>query len=251
MSAIWKSEDFSEGGFKSLKSFSGKLVNVEEDVEGKFSIQKRFDWQDCEVIEMTEPITLKDGNFSDWMKQSGSKSSVDAKVVAALEKFCKENKIEGSLPACLYDTNIVWEQFIVEFDGEGQDGTAMQPGYAYAPISLVGKKATPARGRKAKEEESETPEPEEPESSDDAGDEVEAVEVPELLSDKVKEILGDDGATRDMIIRDLKKTAPLRKAVAGVDGGVDAVLSAMESGNVIGSDGDFYFPAPNSEDAGF
>ena len=130
MGAIWKSDDFSEGGFKSLKRFGGRLVNVEEDVEGKFSLQKRFDWQDVEILEATEPLTIKDGNFSDWMKQSGSKNSVDAKVVVALEKFCEENKIKGSLPTCLYELNIEWEQFIVEFEGEGQDGSAMQPGFA-------------------------------------------------------------------------------------------------------------------------
>ena len=161
MGAIWKSDEFSEGGFKSLKRFTGRLVNVEEDVEGRYSIQKRFDWQDCEILESSEPLTLKDGNFSDWMKQSGSKSSVDAKVVAKLEKFVADNKIKGSLPACLYELNVEWEQFIVEFEGEGADGTAMQPGYAYAPINLVGKsdkKAT--RGRKAKDESSSEDEPE-------------------------------------------------------------------------------------------
>ncbi|KKM08216.1 hypothetical protein LCGC14_1726090 [marine sediment metagenome] len=260
MSAIWKSEEFSEGGFKALKSFSGRLVNVEEDVEGKFAIQKRFDWQDCEIIETTEPLTLKDGNFSDWMKQSGSKSSVDAKVVAKLEKFCAENKIKGSLPTCLYEKNIVWEQFIVEFDGEGADGTAMQPGYAYAPVSLVGKdeKKAPTRGRKIKEEsDNEKQEPVEPESDDasesDSAEESTPVEIdiPELVHESVVKTLGDDGATRDMIARELKKTAKLRKALGEVDGGIDTVLEAMEQGDIIGSDGDFYFPVPQDDEAGF
>jgi len=261
MGANWKSEDFSEGGLKGIKRFTGRLENVEEDVEGKYAIQKRFDWQDVEILESSEPVVLKEGQFSDWMKQSGSVNSVDAKVVAHLEKFCADNKIKGSLPACLYELDIEWEQFIVEFDGEGTDGTAMQPGYAYAPIKLVGKaekKATPARGRKAKDapdetESSETPEPEEPESSDesDSSDET-VVEVPELIRDKVIEVLGEDGATRDMIVRELKKTAKLRKALGTVEDGIEAVLGAMESSHAIGSDGDFYFPAPEeTEEAGF
>lgn len=232
MGAGWARGDFSEGGLKGVKEFSGRLVDVLEDVEGKYSLQKKFNFSDVEIIESQEPVVLKDGLYTAWLKQSSNKKSVDYHIVGAMIDFCEANNIEGELPGCLYDLNIVWKMEQFEFDGDGVDGEPMKPGSGPVPLSLVGKGS---KRRTAKK-------PDETTTEEEA-----ATPIPEEIAAIIKETIGEDGATRDMIRKATTSKAKNKKLVDAYPGGLDGILEALEEDHRFESESGFYSPVEATE----
>ena len=229
MGAGWARDDFSEGGLKGVKEFSGRLTNVLEDVEGRYSLQKQFNFSDVEIIESQEPVQLKDGNYTAWLKQSSNKKSVDFHIVGAMIDFCVQNNIKGELPNCLYDLNIVWKMEQFEFDGDGADGEPMKPGSGPVPLSLVGEDS---KRKKAK-----------PPADEEGGAGEEAMPVDDTISAIVMETIGEDGATRDMIRKATTSKAKTKKLVEAYPGGLDGILETMEANHLFESESGFYSPA--------
>ena len=127
-----------------------------------------------------------------------------------------------------------------EFDGEGADGEAMNPGRGPVPVGIVGKKQS--RGRKPKEGD------EEPTTNSGEA----TAEVPEAVFGAVTKALGKDGATRDMIRRGINKTKKLRDLVSNFPGELDGVLTSLVAGDKLKNEDDFYYVVSEEEaDAGF
>ncbi len=235
--AIWNSGDATEGGLRGINIFVGKLREVEEDVEGTYGTQLALHFYDVEVEDSADPVILEEGKYTTWTKQSTKKGSSNIKMLALWEVFCKTNKL-GALPGGLYDLNIRWEKTTLEF-GEG-----MSPGTVFVPTELVEAvapvKAAPRRGRPKSEE-----------VEDNADGPSSSENVPnDAIVKVVMATVGEDGATRDIIRRDLMKKATLRTKMTAA-GGLDAVLAYLVENGSLGEDEGFYFPGevPSGGDA--
>ena len=225
MPGVWEEDDFVEGGLASIEEFTGRLTDVEEDVEGKYGLQKELHYGDVEIIKAADDVTLENGRYTTWVKQSNKKNSTDGRMSADWRQFAKDHKL-GALPDGFYGQLIRWEKTTYEF------GDEMSPGRAMIPLELLegdskktsksktSTKAKPVKPTKPADED----EPEDSDDSDDGGDSG----VPEELVTIIHKTVGEDGATKDMIRRAVTKTSINRKLIAAFDGGLDAILEAME-----------------------
>lgn len=218
MPQTWKVDDFTEGGLASVVEFVGRLNDIEEDVEGLYGTQDEIHFVDCELIEAGEDVTLEEGRFTTWIKQSNKKNSVAGKMVAAWAEFASAHDLDvDDIPNCLMNGLMRWKKVTYEF------GDDMSPGRAFVPVEIIeegGKKAAKkVTGKKA------TSKPAPPPEDDDDDD----AEVPEILVKAIHDTIGEDGATKAMIQRTIKQKAELRKALADYDGDLSAVLDAMPS----------------------
>ena len=214
MSGTWNVDDLTEGGLASVAEFIGRLVDVEDDVEGKFGFQKELHFSDVEIIEAADDVTLDEGRYTSWVKQSNKKNSTDGKMIADWTTFANDHEM-GPLPACFYGVLLRWRRTTYEF------GDDINPGRAMIPVEVIeeGGKKKPT---KAKTKTTPAPAPAESEEDDSEDN-----SVPEVLVTAIHGAVGEDGATREMIRRVVQKKAALRTALTAA-GGLDTVLSAME-----------------------
>lgn len=218
MPGTWEIDDFTEGGLASIEEFVGRLTEVQEDVEGKFGDQLEFHYEDVEIVEAGDDVTLDEGRLTSWVKQSGRKNSVNSRMVADMVEFAKAHDM-GPIPSCFEGLLIRYKRATYEF---GED---MSPGRAFIPTELIEegdkkKKSKTTAKTKGKTTPAAPPPEEETEDSEESN-------VPEVLVTVIHEVVGEDGATREMIRRALTKKAAIRKALTEA-GGLDEVLSAME-----------------------
>lgn len=245
--AIWNDEEFISGGLKGITKFRGQLTEIEEDVEGKYGDQLALYFDECTVLESAEEVSLEDGKYTDWIKQTNKKNSVNQAFVGHLQVFIKAHKLKGGVPDALYGQDIIWERQTV-IEGNEEDG--MSPGLCLVPIAM-GEDEAPAKGRRAApaatEEEPAPPKrtrrsrataPEEPpEEEPESG----SPGVPSELTAFILSTVGEDGATRDLIRRDITKKAAMRKVLASTDG-LEAVLAHMVPDQLVEEDGTYFLP---------
>lgn len=216
MPGVWNTDDFVEGGLASIEEFIGRLTDIDEDVEGKFGNQLALHFHDVEIVTAGDDVTLDEGRFTCWVKQSNRKNSVNSMMVADMVEFAKAHDM-GPVPSCFENVLIRWRKATYEF------GDDVNPGRAMIPVELMEeggskKKAKPAASKAEAE-------PAEPaaESEEESGS-----DVPEALDTAIREIIGENGATREMIRRGIQKKAALRKALTEA-GSLDDVLAAMDN----------------------
>lgn len=220
--AVWTDDDFTEGGLASVVEFIGRLTEVQEDVEGKFGDQLELHFEDVEIVEAGDDVTLDEGRLTSWVKQSNKKNSTNGRMYTEWKEFTQAHDMEG-LPDCFYGVLMRWKKSTYEF------GDDMNPGRAMIPVEVMeegGKKKTNKKaGSKAPAKPSKSAKPAKPEPPEEPDDEGNG--VPEILVEAIHGAVGEDGATREMIRRVIKQKAPLRKALAEF-GELDDVLTAME-----------------------
>ncbi len=222
MPGVWDVEDLTEGGLASITEFIGRLDDVEDDVEGKFGEQKELHFSDVEIIEAADDVTLDEGRYTTWVKQSNKKNSTDGKMVADWASFAAANDL-SPLPTCLYGVLIRWKKTTYEF------GDDMSPGRALIPVELIetgGKKAKTSK--KTKTTAAATTEAAPPSNEDEDDSDGEEAAVPAALVEVIHATIGEDGATREMIRRAVSKKQALRTALTEA-GGLDAVLEALQT----------------------
>lgn len=221
MPGVWDTDELVEGGLASVSELIGRLSDVEDDVEGKFGLQKELHYHDVEIVEAADDVTLNEGRYTTWVKQSNKKNSTDGRMLADWTEFAKAHDM-GPLPSCFYDVLIRWRRATYEF------GDDMNPGRALIPVELIEeggkKKSTGSKVRIEPKPAAAAPAAAAPATSEEPE---EGNDVAEVLVTAIHETVGDDGATREMIRRALSKKAALRTALTAA-GGLDTVLSAME-----------------------
>jgi len=251
--AVWNDDEFVSGGLKGITKFQGQLTEIEEDVEGKYGDQLALYFDECTVLESAEEVSLEGGKYTDWIKQTNKKNSVNQAFVSNIATFIKAHKLKGGVPDALYGVDIIWERQVVI---EGDEEAGMSPGLCLLPIALADDEPAPAtkarKGRAAAppaDEEEEAPakparrrrsaaaEPPAEEESD----------VPKELTDFILSRVGEDGATQDLIRRDIAKKLAMKKLKDAVDGGLEAVLTHMVSEGLLTEDDGTYF-LPEEED---
>ena len=212
----WDDSGFTEGGMKAIVLFQGKLVDMEEGIEGTYGQQVRFDFEDVEVLTcLDENFELEGDELSDWIKDSPRKSGLKYRAFMAMKDFAQEQGI-GPVPSCFEGLDLIWERKEFEF-GEG-----MTPGKALIPVAL-------AEGFVASD------------SDDDDDDTVEVpanlseVKVPEKVQALIVETCGEDGATGDTVKRALLKKKALRTSIDEL-GGHEFVLNALVAQEVLVED---------------
>lgn len=243
MPAVWNDEEFVSGGLKGITKFRGQLTEIEEDIAGKYGDQLALYFDECTVLESAEEISLEDGKYTDWIKQTNTKNSKNQAFVRHITTFIKDHKLKGGVPDALYGQDLIWERQVVI---EGNEEAGMSPGMCLVPIAM-GEDEAP-KGRRASK--TEGPEPEakptrrrraaaEPEDEEPPATEG---SIPSELTEFVLGVVGEDGATRDLIRRDITKKAAMAKAQRAA-GGLDAVLAHMvEEGGIVEEDGTFFLP---------
>ena len=132
--AVWNDEEFISGGLKGITKFRGQLTEIEEDVDGKFNTQLALYFDECVVLESAEEVSLEDGKYTDWIKQTNKKNSVNQAFVGHLQTFIKAHKLKGGVPDALYGQDIIWERQEVT---EGDEEQGMSPGMCLVPIALA------------------------------------------------------------------------------------------------------------------
>lgn len=254
MPAVWTDDEFVSGGLKGITKFSGQLTEIEEDVDGKFGDQLALYFDECEVLEAAEEVSLEDGKYTDWIKQTNKKNSVNQAFVNHITTFIKSHKLKGGVPDALYGLDLIWERTIV-IEGNEEDG--MSPGLCLLPIAMSDEApAKPAKTTKSRrvappaddEEEAAPPKrarrsraaattPPPDDTDEDSSD------FPIALTTFIVSRVGEDGATQDLIRRDIAKKLAMKKLKDAVDGGLEAVLSHMvEAGTLTEDEGTYFLP---------
>ena len=239
--AVWVEEEFTEGGLASVVEFIGRLIDVEDDVEGKFGNQLELRFNEVEIIEAGDDVTLDEGRYTSWVKQSNKKNSTNGKMMAEWTEFAKAHDM-GPLPSCFYGILMRWRKSTYEF------GDDMSPGRAMVPVEVIeegGKKASKKTSTKVVSPAKEEPAAPPPEENDD--EESSSSDLPEALVTAIHTSVEGEGATREMIRRTLQKKAALRTALTAA-GGLDEVLKAME--DTLNEDDGTYTRVPDEDDAG-
>ena len=143
MPGVWNTDDLTEGGLASVAEFVGRLTDVEDDVEGKFGLQKELHFSDVEIVEAADDVTLDEGRYTSWVKQSNKKNSTDGRMIADWTEFAKAHDM-GPLPSCFYGVLIRWQKATYEF------GDDMSPGRALIPVEVIEEGGTNKSGSKTK-----------------------------------------------------------------------------------------------------
>ncbi len=250
--AVWNDDEFVSGGLKGITKFQGQLTEIEEDVEGKYGDQLALYFDECTVLESAEEVSLEGGKYTDWIKQTNKKNSVNQAFVGAIATFIKAHNLKGGVPDALYGQDIIWERQVV-IEGNEEDG--MSPGLCLLPIAMADDEPPPAtksrRGRTvdtkgATVDDEEAPPKRARRSRAAAAEppaEEESADVPKELIDFILSRVGEDGATQDLIRRDIAKKVTMKKLKDAVDGGLEAVLVHMVSEEVLTEDDGTYFLA--------
>lgn len=231
----FKRESFVEGGVKGVKEFIGRLDDIEEDVEGKFGPQDAITYRDVEITESAEEVALDEGLFTTWHKHSDRKNSMSGRLAFQWMDFADAHDIAspddddltawGQLAAAFKDKLVKYRKVTIEF---GED---MNPGTGYVPVEVMegakGKPASKPSGKPA------------PKSNGKPASKPEPKAIDSALVKAITAAIGEDGATRDIIRREVVKKAALR-TILGTAGGLDNVLTALvEQGTLTESEG-FY-----------
>ncbi len=221
---VWDVDDLVEGGLASIEEFTGRLTDVEADVEGKFGAQKELHFEEVEILKAADDVTLEEGRYTTWVKQSNKKNSTDGKMIADWTEFAKAHDL-GPLPSCFYGVLIRWEKTTYEF------GDDMSPGRAMIPVELLeegGSKAkTKTKAKTSTKTKASAPPTEEPDTEEETVPPSDS-DVPEEIQKLVLDTVGEEGATKDMIRRVITKTSANRKLIAAYEGGIDGILTALE-----------------------
>lgn len=253
MGAVWNEDEFVSGGLKGISKFQGQLTEIEEDVEGKYGDQLALYFDECTVLESAEEVSLEGGKYTDWIKQTNKKNSVNQAFVGAITTFIKAHKLKGGVPDALYGQDIIWERQTV-IEGNEEDG--MSPGLCLLPIAMADDEPAPATKSRSRrtaappaDDEEEAAPPKRTRRSRAAaveppeGDHDNEGDVPQELVDFILGRVGEDGATQDLIRRDIAKKLAMKKLKDAVDGGLEAVLVHMVSEGVLTEDdGTFFLP---------
>lgn len=241
MPGIWDRDDFKEGGMKGITQFTGKLSEVEEDVEGRdfgqgARSQLALHFYDVEIEESADEVALEDGKLTDWINQSSKRSSVNAVWVGALADFATANELDvANLPDCLYDIEMRFKRITLVAANEER---GMSAGRALVPVEIIdskpkkkAKKTEPVKAKKSKPA---------PVEDDDEDDEAEEGGLDSGFVKFVVAAVGEDGSTRDLIRRDIVKKAPMRKIMTEF-GGLDTCLEYLvEHDHIVEDDGTYY-----------
>jgi hypothetical protein len=229
--APWLSDELVEGGLKGIESFKGRLVEVEEDVEGDFGMQLALHFEDVEVLESAEPIELEDGLFTTWIKQSKKRNSSNGKMLMSWETFAKAHNLMP-LPKGFLGKMLEWKKEVYDY------GEKVNPGSAYVPVKLlektvgrvkvIGNIAAPAAKSKSI--------PKQPPA--DEMDEGETPEIDEGLVAEIKAAIGT-GATREVIKGALIRKMATRNKVSAA-GGLKVVLDVLVAQGTLTEDEGVY-----------
>jgi len=79
--AVWNDDEFVSGGLKGITKFQGQLTEIEDDIEGKYGDQLALYFDECTVLESEEEVSLEGGKYTDWIKQTNKKNSVNQAFV--------------------------------------------------------------------------------------------------------------------------------------------------------------------------
>jgi len=221
MPGTWNVDDFTEGGLASVEEFIGRLDNVEEDVEGKFGLQLELSFSEVEIIEAGDDVTLDEGRYTSWIKQTNKKNSTNGKMFVEWAEFASAHDLGDTLPDCFYGMLMRWRRSTYEF------GDDMTPGRAMIPVELIEEGGSKTKKTKSKVVKARVPKAAPPPAKEPEDEDGEESNLPEELVNTIHGVVGEEGATRDMIRRALAKKAALRKLLADA-GGLDVVLPAME-----------------------
>lgn len=217
----WRKEDFVEGGIKGVTEFIGILDEVEEEVPGKFDkLQDIYHFSDVEITASEEEVTLENNELTAYTTHSRRKNSTSGKLADIWIDFCEAHNLDAP-PDSLYGVRARYQRQTFDF------GPDMNPGSGFAPIDIIDekpKKAVPDRAARPSQRASK-PKDDEPPALDK--------ELVELARDTA----GEDGATRDLLRRDLTKKSSQRTKVVAA-GGIDNLLAQMvEQGYLFEEDG--------------
>ncbi len=245
--AVWNDDEFVSGGLKGITKFQGQLSEIEDDIEGKYGTQYALYFDECVVLESAEEVSLEGGKYTDWIKQTNKKNSKHQAFVRLITAFIKDHKLKGGVPDALFGQDIIWERQTV-IEGDEDDG--MSPSMCLVPIALADDE--PPKGRRAAappvddEEAPAKPARRRRSAAAEPPEESES-DVPKELTDFILSRVGKDGATQDLIRRDIAKKLAMKKLKDAVDGGLEAVLTHMVSEGVLTEDDGTYF-LPEDED---
>lgn len=235
----FKRNAYTEGGMKGVLEFTGRLEEIEEEVEGNYGPQDAYHYYDVEITESEEEVDLDEGRFTSWTKHSSRKNSVAGKTAFAWMDFAEAHNLEPDadddltpvqqVASAFKDKHVRYRRVTHEF-GEG-----MNPGSSFVPVELMEKAPAKPAGRGTK------PAPAKPTPSKPAKKEP----APEIV-EAIVAAVGEDGATRDIIRREVVKKAALRTAL-GASGGLDTVLAILvDLGTLTESEG--YYAPVSAED---
>lgn len=209
--AVWNDDEFVSGGLRGITKFSGQLTEIEEDIEGKYGDQMALYFDNCTVLESAEEVSLEGGKYTDWIKQTNKKNSVNQAFVSAIATFIKAHKLKGGVPDALYGQDIIWERQVV-IEGNEEDG--MSPGLCLLPIAMADDEPAPKSRRATKTDDEEAPvkpaRRRRSAAAEPPADE-ESADVPQELVDFILTRVGEDGATQDLIRRDIAKKVTMKK----------------------------------------
>ena len=127
MPANWDTDKLTVGGLASVEKFIGRLESLDEDVEGKYGLQIALYFEDCELIEAGDDVTLENGKFTTWVNQSNKQNSTNGYMLVAWQEFAAEHDPE--IPP--FGILLEWERQTYEF------GDDMNPGRALVPVAVV------------------------------------------------------------------------------------------------------------------
>ncbi|KKN77030.1 hypothetical protein LCGC14_0363690 [marine sediment metagenome] len=218
MPAVWNDDDFTEGGLASVIEFIGKMTGLDEDVEGQYGDQIELHFEDVEIVEAGDGVTLDEGRLTSWVSQSNKKNSTNGRMFADWIEFAKAHDM-GPLPSCFFGVLMRYKKATYEF---GQD---MNPGRAFIPVEVIEEGGKKTKAKKSGAKASAKPAKSDPPPAEEDDDEGNG--VPEVLVEAIHKTIGEDGATQEMIRRVIKQKAVLRKALAEF-GELGALLTAME-----------------------
>ncbi len=244
MPAVWNDDEFVSGGLKGITKFQGQLTDIEDDIEGKFNTQYALYFDECVVLESAEEVSLEDGKFTDWIKQTNKKGSKHQAFVRHITTFIKDHKLKGGVPDALFGLDIIWERQTV-IEGDEDDG--MSPSLCLVPIAMADDEPAPKSRRAAKTDDEEAPAKPARRRRSAAAESPAEESVSRELTDFILSRVGEDGATQDLIRRDIAKKLPMKKLKDAVDGGLEAVLVHMVSERLLTEDDGTYF-LPEDED---
>ena len=231
MPAVWGEDEFHAGGLKGISKFNGKAKEFEEDVDGKYSLQVALYFEDVEVLESTDEVVLEDGDYTDWIKQSNKTGSVNEQFALHIRDFIRANKLKGGVPNAIYGHMITWERQEVT---EASDDGKMSAGLCLVPVALVDEEPPVKTTKTTKATKASAPPAEEYDDEPDENDGPHA----ELVA-FITKCIGDDGATRDLVRREVAKKTPMRNHMKAFgDGKFDSVIDALlESETLVEDDG--------------
>ena len=222
----WNREDFVEGGVRGVTVFDGVLAEIEEEVPGKFEkLQDVYHFRDVTITESQEEVTLENDELTYYCTHSRRKNSTAGHLAQLWMDFCEGHSLD-SPPDSLYGVRATYKREFFDF------GPDMNPGTGFVPIAILDgiPDTKPQTVAKVAPRKTTKPAAVGSLSVDPLSDE---------LVDTAKTTAGEDGATRDLLRRELTKKASLRSQVVTA-GGIDSVLATLVEGGYLAEDDAVY-----------